>query len=111
MDPHHGVFFGSWAALSLLMLLGVRFPVSRLPLMLLQLFTNLTWLIAVGHPSWAAGRLDRVASERVNACAFGAVLDLAVIPWPEVFENHAGRVFKLEAKHESPSPYRSPMAK
>lgn len=110
-DPLHGVAFSFWAAFSILMLFGVRFPVRMLPLMLLQLFYKLTWLIGVGYPLWSAGHLDRVASELVKACAIGAVLDLVVIPWPYVFENYVRGIFKLEAKHESLSPYRSSIAK
>ena len=110
-DPVHGVAFSCWAALSALMLLGVRFPVRMLPLMLLQLFYKLTWLIGVGYPLWSAGHLDRVASELVKACAIGAVLDPVVIPWPYVFENYVKAIFKLKAKHESLSPYRSSIAK
>jgi len=110
-DPLHGVAFSFWAALSTLMLLGVRFPTRMLPLMLLQLFYKLTWLIGVGYPLWSAGHWNPVASELVKACAIGAVLDLVVIPWPYVFENYVKAIFKLEAKHESLSPYRSSIAK
>jgi len=110
-DPLHGVAFSFWAALSTLMLLGVRFPTRMLPLMLLQLFYKLTWLIGVGYPLWSAGHLDRVASGLIKACVIGAVLDLVVIPWPYVFENYVRGIFKLEAKHESLSPYRSSIAK
>ena len=110
-DPLHGVAFSFWAALSTLMLLGVRFPVRMLPLMLLQLFHKLTWLIGVGYPLWSAGHLDRVASGLIKACVIGAVLDLIVIPWPYVFERYVKAIFKLEPKHESRSPYRSSIAK
>jgi hypothetical protein len=103
-DPLHGVAFSFWAALSLLSLLGVRFPVRMLPLLFLQLFYKLTWLIGVGYPSWSAGHWDPVASEVFKACAIGAVLDLIVIPWPYVFENYVKTIFRREAKDESLSP-------
>ena len=40
---------------------GASMPLYR-PLMLLQLFYKLTWLIGVGSPLWSAGHLDPVAS-------------------------------------------------
>lgn len=92
-DPLHGIAFSFWAAYSVLMLLGVRFPVRMLPLMLLQLFYKLTWLIAVGYPLWAAGPLDPLASELMKACGLAAIFDLIVIPWPYVFERYVKGIF------------------
>jgi hypothetical protein len=103
-DPLDGVAFSFWAALSLLMLLGVRFPVRMLPLMLLQLFYKLTCLVGVGYPLWSAGHLDPAASELIKACAIGAALDLIVIPWPYVLDNYVKAIFTGETKHEALSP-------
>ncbi|KRT60352.1 MAG: hypothetical protein XU10_C0055G0002 [Chloroflexi bacterium CSP1-4] len=96
-DPLYGVADSFWAALSLLMLLGVRFPVKMLPLMLLQLFYKLTWLILVAYPLWTGGHWSPLASELFMACAIGAVLGLIVIPWPYVFENYIRAIFTREA--------------
>ena len=92
-DPLHGVAFSFWAAYSLLMLLGVRFPVRMLPLMLLQLFYKVTWLVAVGWPLSAAGNLSPIASDVMMACAIGAALDLVIIPWPYVFQTYVKGIF------------------
>ncbi len=35
----------------------------------------------------------------------------ASIPWPYVFESYVRGIFKLEAKDESPSPYRPSITK
>lgn len=86
------------------MLLGERFPIRMLPLVLLQLFYKLTWLIGVGYPLWSASHLDWVASGLIKTCAIVVVLDIIVIRWPYVFENYVKAIFRLEAKHESLKP-------
>ncbi len=110
-DPVHGIAFSFWGALSILMLLGVRFPIRMLPLLLLQLFYKLIWLIGVGYPLSSAHQLGPVASDLLKACGIGAVLDLIVIPWPYVFENYVKAIFKRQGKQESLSPYRSSISK
>ncbi len=94
-DPLHGIAFSFWAAYSVLMLLGVRFPLRMLPLLLLQLFYKLTWLIAVGYPLWSAGHLTPIAAGLIKICASAAAADLLVIPWPYVFENYVRAFFNL----------------
>jgi hypothetical protein len=80
------------------MLLGVRFPLRMLPLMLLQLFYKLIWLIAVGYPLWSTGRLAQGALGVIVFFASIVVLDLVVIPWPYVFEKYAKAIFKREGQ-------------
>ncbi len=80
-DPLHGVAFSFWAAFSILMLFGVRFPVRMLPLMLLQLFYKLTWLIGVGYPLWSAlgsGSIRTGQSLRNRSCFGSCCHSLAV---------------------------------
>ncbi|MCI0349136.1 MAG: hypothetical protein L0Z53_06885 [Acidobacteriales bacterium] len=93
-DPLHGIAFSFWAAYSVLMLLGVRFPVKMLPLLLLQLFYKLTWLIAVAYPLWLGGQWNPWGSALFRSCAIAAVVDLIVIPWPFVFQNYLKAIFK-----------------
>jgi hypothetical protein len=95
-DPLHGVAFSFWAAYGALMLLGVRFPVRMLPLMLLQLFYKLVWLIGVGYPLWSAGPLSPTASGLTKLCAIGLVVDVIVIPWPYVLANYVKAIFTRE---------------
>lgn len=83
-DPLHGVAFSFWAALSLLMGLGVRYPLQMLPMLLLQLLYKAVWLIAVALPLWSAGR----PSEMTRAFLIPVVIDLVVIPWSYVLANY-----------------------
>ena len=83
-DPLHGVAFSFWAALSALSGLGLRYPLKMLPLLFLQLFYKVVWLIAVGAPLWSAGQTTGL----LTAMAVGVPIDLVVIPWPYVLTNY-----------------------
>jgi hypothetical protein len=81
-DPVRGAAFSLYAALSTLSVLGIRYPLKMTPLLLVQLFYKVVWLLAVGAPTWPA---LRGAAREMTA---GAVMDLIVIPWPYVFEHY-----------------------
>ena len=83
-DPVKGVAFSFWAALSALSVLGLRYPLKMLPLLLLQLIYKSIWVIAVALPLWSAFR----SIELTKVMAYGAVVDLIVIPWPYVLANY-----------------------
>ena len=87
-DPVKGVAFSFWAAYSVLMGLGIRYPVRMLPLLILQLFYKSVWLLAVGLPLRSAGQADPVAAGMIDTFAIAVVLDLLVIPWPYVLANY-----------------------
>jgi len=101
-DILQGVAWSFYAAFSLLMLLGVRLPTRMLPLMLLQLFYKLIWLIAVGYPLRSAGNPN--VSGAIKTFIGAAVLDFIIIPWPYVFANYVKAIFKPAAKEELVSP-------
>ncbi len=84
LEPLPGVAFSFWAALSLLMGLGVRYPLKMLPLLLLQLVYKCIWLAAIAVPLWAAGRYPGMT----KIFLIGVVADLLVIPWPYVVAHY-----------------------
>src|ERR1700680_4680664 len=87
-DPMHGVAVSFWAALSALSILGIRYPLQMLPLLIFQLFYKSVWILAGGLPLRSAGPLDPVAADLFSVCAGGIVVDLIVIPWPYVLGNY-----------------------
>jgi hypothetical protein len=66
--------------MSLLALLGVRYPVKLLPLLVLESIWKLLWLSAVALPSAVAGDLDAATTEIVVNCSLVVVV-IAVVPW------------------------------
>jgi len=82
-DPLQAVAICFWAALSVLMGLGIRYPMKMLPLFFLQLFYKAIWLIVVALPLRSAGR----SIDLTRPFVIGVVLDLIAIPWPYVLAN------------------------
>jgi hypothetical protein len=68
-------------AITLLSLLGVRYPLKMLPLLFVELAWKTVWVLSFGLPLWSAGQLDAGTAETLQACLFGVVLCPLVIPW------------------------------
>jgi len=88
-DPLHGVAFSFWAAYSTLMILGLRYPLKLVPLLLLQFFYKLVWLVAVAYPMWSSGQLrGSSASGLATIFVIAVVVDLVVVPWPYALRSY-----------------------
>src|SRR4051794_30417198 len=73
------------AALSLLALLGIRYPLKMLPLLLFELLWKVLWVAGWGLPLWSSGqlaqRLGPDAQSNLVNCLVGIVLVPLVLPW------------------------------
>lgn len=87
-DLMHGVVSCLLAGVSVLALLGLRYPLRMLPLLLFELAWKSIWLIAVAAPLWFAHRVDADTRETIMACLMGLILFPLVIPWPYVFAHY-----------------------
>jgi hypothetical protein len=67
-------------AMSLLALLGLRYPVKMLPILLFEVGWKLIWLAAVALPLLLSDSLDAAAGEVLFNCSLVVVI-IAVIPW------------------------------
>jgi len=76
------------AALSAIVVLGVRYPVQMLPLLLFELLWKSIWLLAIALPLWLAHQIDPDTADTVFACLTGVVLVPIVVPWPYVYANY-----------------------
>lgn len=68
-------------ALCLLSLLGLRYPLRMLPLLIFELAWKLIWIVAFALPMWMGPGLDAYAADTLFACAIGIVLVPLVLPW------------------------------
>ncbi len=74
-------------AMSLLALLGLKYPVRMLPVLLFESAWKLIWLAAVGIPHLIAGDMDaRMSSVLFNVSL--VVVILAVTPWDYVWKRY-----------------------
>lgn len=76
------------AAFSLLCLLGLRYPLQMLPLLIFELLWKVIWIVAFALPMWAGPGLDAYAAETLFACAIGVVLVPLVLPWGYLFRHY-----------------------
>jgi hypothetical protein len=67
-------------AMSFLALLGLRYPLQMLPILLFEALWKLLWLGAVALPLWLDGDLDGAARTQVGLLLW-VVIVLLVIPW------------------------------
>lgn len=68
-------------ALALLSVVGIRYPIRMLPLLLFELLWKIIWVIAFALRMMLDTGLDAYASETLFACLIGVVLVPVVIPW------------------------------
>jgi len=72
-------------SLSLLALLGIRYPLKMLPLLFWEMGWKTIWLLAVALPQWQAGTLDEATSQTVFETGL-VVIIYAAMPWRYVLE-------------------------
>ena len=84
-----GTAYAFWGALALLALLGLRYPLGMLPLLLAHLLYKAIWLLAVAPPMWRSGEpFDATMVAFTWAMALGVLFDLVLIPWKYVADRY-----------------------
>lgn len=89
VEHMRGVVRAFFGALTLLCVLGVRYPVKMLPLMIFEFVWKTIWVVSFGLPLWLAHQLTADTAETMRACLMGVVLVPLVIPWGYVFRHYA----------------------
>ncbi len=71
-----------------LCVLGLRYPLQMLPVLLWEVAWKTVWLVVVALPIWTSGRMDDATMNMVTANLWVVVFPF-VIPWRFVFANYA----------------------
>lgn len=87
VDPHT-VINSILIGFSIMALLGIRYPLKMLPILLLELLWKSIWLMVFALPMYLNYELDQYAREVVFACGVGVVLTPLVIPWRYVINHY-----------------------
>ena len=82
-----GVVTCMLAAMWVLALVGIRYPLRMLPLLLFEIAWKLIWLAVVALPQWTAGEMDQATQDVAFSCLFVVVV-LAVVPWRHVASHY-----------------------
>ena len=81
-----GVVRSVLGAVSLLAVLGIRYPLKMLPLLFFELVWKCIWVLALGLSAWTAQAVDPDMQQTLVDCLVGIVLVLAVTPWGYVLK-------------------------
>jgi hypothetical protein len=74
-------------AMSVLALIGLRYPLRMLPILLFEVAWKLIWLGVVALPLWLNNKLDGATLEQAGAVLW-VVMVIAVIPWRHVLAQY-----------------------
>ena len=84
-EPTHAVAWCVWTAFATLAGLGIIRPLKMLPILLLEIFYKVLWLIIVAYPLWSKGSLAGSPAEDTASAFLWVILPIVVVPWGYVF--------------------------
>ena len=85
-----GIALALIGTVGLLALLGIRYPLQMLPLLLFELVWKAVWLAAFALPRWLDGTLDEGMRSSIFDTSLAVIL-LFVIPWRYVYANYVAK--------------------
>lgn len=74
-------------ALSVLSILGIRYPLQMLPLLLFEITWKTAWLLTVALPHWMRAQWTQDLASTTFAVSL-VVIFLPLIPWPYVVDQY-----------------------
>jgi hypothetical protein len=77
-----------WASYSLLAIPGIFYPLRMLPLVLLEIFYKLIWLVVVAYPLWSDGKLAESPAEEMTYAFLWVLLPIVAMPWKYAFNTY-----------------------
>ncbi len=75
------------AALAVMSLLGVRYPLQMLPLMLYEMAWKTVWLVFVALRAWMQGTWTAEIAGLFEDC-IGIVIAYVIVPWPYIWARY-----------------------
>ena len=83
-----GVIASLLGCVWLLAIIGLRHPLTMLPLLMFELGWKSIWMIFYGLPQWSAAQLPPTFAEDFFNIGFGMILMPLVIPWTYVWRHY-----------------------
>jgi hypothetical protein len=68
--------------------LGIIRPLKMLPILLLEIFYKLLWLLIVAYPLWSKNELTDSPAEGMTSAFLWVLLPIVAVPWGYVFRNY-----------------------
>jgi hypothetical protein len=86
--PMTGAAKALLAALSLLCLLGLRYPLAMLPMLIFEIAWKTIWMALIAYPAWANGRMTPGVEGLFWECSPVFVMYL-IMPWRYIWHHYA----------------------
>ena len=83
-----GVAYAMLGALALTAVLGIRYPLQMLPLLLFEFAWKVVWMLMVAWPQSRLGPLDAGNASTFYEVLFGVILLPLLLPWKYLFANY-----------------------
>jgi hypothetical protein len=99
-DPTDAVVWCVWTAFATLAGLGILRPLKLLPIVLLEIFYKVLWLLLVAYPLWSKGALAGSPAESIATPFLWVLLPILATPWGYVFSTY---IYKPKPRQEPPS--------
>ena len=90
-DPSDAVSWSVWTAFATLAGIGIIRPLKMLPILLLEIFYKVLWLIIVAYPLWKKGALWHSAAAGTTSAFLWVLLPIIAVPWGHVFRSYLYR--------------------
>ena len=87
-DFWHGVAMSFFGALTLLCLLGVRYPVRMLPLLMFEFAWKTIWVLAAWLPPYLGHTVDPDVGDSFVSIFSGVVIVPLMLPWGYVWKHY-----------------------
>jgi hypothetical protein len=94
-EPADAVAWCVWTAFATLAGLGIFRPLKMLPILLLEIFYKVLWLIIVAYPLWVTGKLAGSPAEGTTSAFLWVILPIVAVPWGYVFVNYLYKPARL----------------
>jgi hypothetical protein len=83
-----GVLGSLMIAVSVVCLLGLRYPLQMLPLLIWELTWKAIWILVIGYPLWLNDAVTPGVAGNFFACLMGVVLTPLVLPWRHIVHQY-----------------------
>jgi hypothetical protein len=100
-EPVNAIAWCVWTAFATLAGLGIIRPLKMLPILLLEIFYKVMWLIMVAYPLWSNGTLAGSKADDTTGAFLWVILPIVAVPWGYVFANYVYAIPKNTANARS----------
>ncbi len=84
----HGVGSSLLCAIAVMALLGLRYPLKMVPLLMFELLWKMIWLAAIALPRYLAQDFPPPIRETTINCLLGLILVPLAMPWSYVWQEY-----------------------